>query len=283
MTATRKDGSAPDDGPLSAPGSMPSGTAVRVVCPGCSVVLRIPARLAGQVGKCPRCGNRVQVSATRPAESSSRTGGPAALAAPAAARPSQAAADRPPAQEMEPISFRCPECGEPMKVPASQAGHSVNCRDCGKPVQVPRSNAEAMSSFYYGLAGDAPPQQPAEPQSTEPAEPPQPADVLRFPCPECGEQLKVAVRLAGQPGKCRWCNATIQVPRSQAEAMTGYSYKVTVEPLHDGHCPSCKEGLAPEDILCVNCGYHLKLKQKLPPPVIRSKHQRSLWSRLVGR
>jgi len=69
----------------------------------------------------------------------------------------------------------------------------------------------------------------------------------------CGKRFRVRNEHAGKRGRCPSCGAAVTIPAPGAEA-----------PPSDGRtCPKCARPLAPEAVLCVNCGYDLRAGKRL--------------------
>ena len=98
-------------------GTKSQGTSDRIEfpCPKCSQPVRTPVSAAGKKGKCPSCGEVVQI----PHESPS---GPQAEVKPSAK-----------------IQFRCPGCQKLLRMPANVAGKKVKCPACSAVLSIPSS------------------------------------------------------------------------------------------------------------------------------------------------
>ncbi len=90
-------------------------------------------------------------------------------------------------------------------------------------------------------------------------------------CP-CGKKLQVPQQYAGKRVKCPGCGKALQIPSGRSEkapaavdpVLEELFDEVELTPSKTGHrCPMCREDLAPDDILCVHCGYHLEWGKKL--------------------
>lgn len=79
---------------------------------------------------------------------------------------------------------------------------------------------------------------------------------IRFTCTGCGQTLEAPPEMAGDLVACPSCATEIRVPAGET----------TGEPNADGGggtCPECGAGLEADAVLCVQCGYHLKLGKKI--------------------
>jgi predicted Zn finger-like uncharacterized protein len=59
--------------------------------------------------------------------------------------------------------------------------------------------------------------------------------------------------MAGETVECPACGGQIEVPAAAIEAAEGPGAK----------CPSCGQAMAEGAVLCVRCGFHVKLGRKL--------------------
>jgi hypothetical protein len=69
----------------------------------------------------------------------------------------------------------------------------------------------------------------------------------------CGKRFRVRDEHAGKRGKCPSCGAAVTIPAPGAEAPQSGARA----------CPACARPLAPEAVLCVNCGYDTRAGKKL--------------------
>ncbi|NQT94221.1 MAG: hypothetical protein HQ559_15785 [Lentisphaerae bacterium] len=83
---------------------------------------------------------------------------------------------------------------------------------------------------------------------------------IRFSCSGCGQTLEAPPEMAGDLVVCPACEAEIRVPAAEnvdqpaAGVASGDA---------GGACPECGVGMDPDAVLCVQCGYHLKLGKKI--------------------
>ena len=112
-------------------GTESQGTSDRIEfpCPKCSQPVRTPVSAAGKKGKCPSCGEVVQI----PLESPDA-----------------------PQTEVKPsakIQFRCPGCQKRLRMPANVAGKKVKCPACSAVLSIPSSTKKkSRSEAQPGLA-----------------------------------------------------------------------------------------------------------------------------------
>ena len=81
------------------------------------------------------------------------------------------------------------------------------------------------------------------------------ADVS-FVCPECRQPLEAPEEMAGEQVACPACNAELTVPVGPAE-------DAGADPQEQTACPECGTALASGAVLCIGCGYHLKLGRRI--------------------
>jgi hypothetical protein len=80
---------------------------------------------------------------------------------------------------------------------------------------------------------------------------------IRVSC-VCGKQIKVKEELAGKRGKCPGCGHSLIVPNLSPPA----DEKQT-RPARNPSCPSCKEALQSNAVICLNCGYDVRTGMQL--------------------
>jgi predicted RNA-binding Zn-ribbon protein involved in translation (DUF1610 family) len=78
---------------------------------------------------------------------------------------------------------------------------------------------------------------------------------IELACTGCGQVLEAPEEMAGQAVECPECGAQLTVPMAgwQADGRETASSK----------CPECGSGMEQDAVLCINCGYHLKLGKKI--------------------
>ncbi len=94
---------------------------------------------------------------------------------------------------------------------------------------------------------------------------------FRFNCPECDQELEAPEDMTGETVECPSCQTHFEVPASAPAAsaaavnhpaFTGGDDGQT-EDVQDSACPSCGSEMAPDAVLCVQCGYNVKLGKKI--------------------
>lgn len=76
---------------------------------------------------------------------------------------------------------------------------------------------------------------------------------ISFNCPSCDQALEAPDEYAGQVIQCPSCETEIEVPAPAVPAVAA-----------DGTpCPSCGKNIPKGGVLCVGCGYHIKLGKKI--------------------
>jgi DNA-directed RNA polymerase subunit M/transcription elongation factor TFIIS len=98
---------------------------------------------------------------------------------------------------------------------------------------------------------------------------------IEFTCPECGQVLEAPEEMAGESLACPSCEAPISIP-DQENSKVDEEYSALVfdnlpdtsatDPYAetaDNVCPECGAKLNEGVVLCVQCGFHLKLGKKI--------------------
>ena len=78
--------------------------------------------------------------------------------------------------------------------------------------------------------------------------------VIDFPCPQCGRRLRAQPEHRGNSARCPGCNTTCTVPPEEQPQPSDVE---TLDEVPD-HCPSCNASLAPDAVLCIECGFNLR-------------------------
>lgn len=114
---------------------------------------------------------------------------------------------------------------------------------------------------------------------------------IKVTCSACGKTFSVKDELAGKTGKCP-CGAALKVPVPQPAAPAAPAAPAQMElsliepslaapslsgpapeadgsaPGQENKCPECGAPAATGAVLCVQCGYNFKTKQRLGPPKV---------------
>ncbi len=193
----------------------------------------------------------------------------------------------------------CHGCGARLPVADDYPRNKMQCPECGVICPVPprpagKKKAEerkpAEDALGHGL--ETMPQRGDEPAApARPAAPPRPATVAEEPtpagkglanCPTCGELVRVPERKKGRRGPCPACGADWPAPKKKPAPPTaavppppdefagsspdedpesGNPYRTA-----DGgarRCPGCSDLLGPEIVVCVRCGFDLRMGRKV--------------------
>jgi hypothetical protein len=104
---------------------------------------------------------------------------------------------------------------------------------------------------------------------------------VHIKCGGCKKILKGPDHLAGKKVKCPHCGATLQIPPAETEGAPaatqpppedslkslldeeGFTATPTTTSARINACPGCGVEMPPGGVLCVNCGFHKELGQKL--------------------
>jgi len=79
---------------------------------------------------------------------------------------------------------------------------------------------------------------------------------IEFTCEHCDQPLEAPGDMGGETIECPACGNSITVPAPAAE--TGDSDEGGT-----AACPACGSPLEGDSVLCVQCGYHLKLGKRI--------------------
>jgi predicted amidophosphoribosyltransferase len=88
---------------------------------------------------------------------------------------------------------------------------------------------------------------------------------ITFECPHCQQVLEAPPDLAGQTIECPACGQPIVIPATDAVVADGMETVATDTPVEETGtlCPSCGAVIPEDAVLCVQCGYHLKLGKRM--------------------
>ncbi len=92
---------------------------------------------------------------------------------------------------------------------------------------------------------------------------------IEFNCPACGQVLEAPEEMAGETIECPSCEVEISIPKSVQEDALVLPNLPNVQVTSpeaastENSCPECGNGLADGAVLCVACGFHLKLGKKI--------------------
>lgn len=117
-----------------------------------------------------------------------------------------------------PIEFLCSKCQTVMRTPEETAGKKGRCPQCGSIQQIPATSLLASPAAA------------AAPTAAAPAA----AAPIEFPCPGCGQVVRVPAAAGGKKGKCPACAAVMQIPSASPASAPRAE---TIEFL----CPGCRQ------------------------------------------
>lgn len=106
--------------------------------------------------------------------------------------------------EKSKIEFSCPECGRPVRTPASTAGKKGMCPSCSAIVQIPQQSAKKVREETSGLSGLSLQTKSRDPDST--------SIRIEFSCPYCRRPVRTPRGAAGKKGRCPSCGAIVDIP-----------------------------------------------------------------------
>ncbi|MBW3598324.1 MAG: hypothetical protein KY475_13760 [Planctomycetes bacterium] len=214
--------------------------------------------LAGKTVKCPGCQQPLAI----PAPGQGAKGAAAQQPAPGAKTPDGK------------IVAAC-KCGAKFAAPAELAGKQVKCPKCGQPLTVGGGKQAAVAQ----------PKAAAGPQS--------PADVIAVTC-QCGARFGAKPELRGKTVKCPTCSQPLVVGAAASAVAAGASARsapaggglglddlfdeVGLAPRAIGEdaCPNCGAALAPEAVLCIQCGFDRQKGKKVKVETIKKVEARKL-------
>lgn len=88
---------------------------------------------------------------------------------------------------------------------------------------------------------------------------------ISFACPSCNQTLEAPEDMAGQVVECPSCQQQMTIPGEVAPAEEEMAAAEVVEaPAPSGKkCPECDADMDEDSVLCMHCGFHLKLGKKI--------------------
>ena len=92
---------------------------------------------------------------------------------------------------------------------------------------------------------------------------------IEFNCTACGQVLEAPEEMAGEAIECPSCEAEITIPQPAQEDtlvlpnLPDIQIGSTAASPAETLCPECGAALADGAVLCVACGFHLKLGKKI--------------------
>ena len=86
---------------------------------------------------------------------------------------------------------------------------------------------------------------------------------IKFACPQCQQHIQAEAGYSGMEIACPSCGGRMLVPQL-ATAQSSPSPPVPPLAPAGTACPACGAALAPQAILCTQCGYNLRTGQRLP-------------------
>jgi DNA-directed RNA polymerase subunit RPC12/RpoP len=87
---------------------------------------------------------------------------------------------------------------------------------------------------------------------------------FEFSCPNCSQVLEAPADMAGEVVECPGCQQQMTVPQPpEAEVPEAGAEKPAAVIPPASMCPSCGEEMSDDAVLCVHCGYHIKLGKKI--------------------
>lgn len=78
---------------------------------------------------------------------------------------------------------------------------------------------------------------------------------IEFSCPSCNLVLAAPEEMAGELVECPECNNQMAVPGAAAPVAEAEAGAVS--------CPECGQAMPDGSVLCMGCGFHIKLGKKI--------------------
>ena len=90
---------------------------------------------------------------------------------------------------------------------------------------------------------------------------------IEFNCPACDQVLEAPEEMTGEAIDCPSCETEITIPPPAGDPISVISNLALSEDRYTepagNVCPECDATLAEGAVLCVQCGFHLKLGKKI--------------------
>jgi len=231
---------------------------VEVVC-NCGEKLAAPEKLRGKCIKCPKCSSPILIPAA--ADGSGANGG---HQDDDSTKGNSSSSVR--------IKVRC-GCGKSVAAGAELAGKTVKCPSCRRPLRIPSPSIGRSASGRSA----------ADKSGVE--------SRLKTDCP-CGKSIEVPRKYAGKSVQCPACKQPLSIPavgenvaplaesddqleslgqRSLADDWSGVGLGLASLFEEEGvvavkpglSCPKCRAEIDQDDVLCVQCGYHMRAGKQL--------------------
>ena len=99
---------------------------------------------------------------------------------------------------------------------------------------------------------------------------------------QCGQRFQARDELAGKQAKCPKCGRILTIPSPQPKAPPRATSPAPLEDILEDaglddvakpRCPQCNEELKPGAVLCVHCGYDLKLGKQLQTKIVGAEEE----------
>ena len=94
---------------------------------------------------------------------------------------------------------------------------------------------------------------------------------ITFSCPGCRQELEAPEEMAGEIVECPNCQKQITIPKPQkaagkisvAAALASKAAPAASAGKSGNKCPECGADMMPGSVLCIQCGFNVKLGQKM--------------------
>jgi DNA-directed RNA polymerase subunit M/transcription elongation factor TFIIS len=184
----------------------------------------------------------------------------------------------------------CHGCGARLTVPDDYPRNKMQCPACGVFCQIEPRPAAKNKAAERQAAEDADRSEEDEPVTPVRSAPPpsvmtfreMPAGKGLATCPDCGEMVRAPAHKRGRREKCPLCGAAWPVPAAppkppplplpplpdefagsnpDQDPETSNPYRTA--DAGSRRCPGCSAQLGPEVVVCVRCGFDLRLGRKV--------------------
>jgi DNA-directed RNA polymerase subunit RPC12/RpoP len=82
---------------------------------------------------------------------------------------------------------------------------------------------------------------------------------ISFACPRCTQILEAPDDMVGEVVECPACQHSLTIPGPETAARQ----EAGETPEAASKCPSCGTAMEADAVLCVDCGFHIKLGKKI--------------------
>jgi hypothetical protein len=176
----------------------------------------------------------------------------------------------------------CHGCGQKVSLPEGYARNKIQCPSCGVICPVPAGAAPAKPAAPSKTSPAPPPERPKRADETASSQVESTIEDILFgpdlipSCPNCGRKVE------GVTGRCGYCSGRrADAPKplrpKKAKAAAAEPNLSLDDPDDDEWgdvnpydvaagvptpCPKCRKDMAPDDVVCVSCGFNRRTRKK---------------------